>query len=189
MGPGDRLNSGGSLDRGEAIPKGRAGQRWYAVFTQNFREQRAARHLSEQGFRTYLAQYEKTVRHARRLQTVKRPLFPRYVFVSLDLSKDRWRAVNGTFGAVGLIMEGALPRPIPHGVVEALVAATDPGGLVRYDAALMAGDRVQLLTGPFAEMVGELLSIDEAGRVRVLLDMMGSKRSVRAQVGSLAPAG
>jgi transcription antitermination factor NusG len=55
----------------------------------------------------------KTIRHARKLTNVTAPLFPGYIFVQLDLTRDRWRSVNGTFGIASLIMQGERPHAVP----------------------------------------------------------------------------
>jgi hypothetical protein len=53
------------------------GARWYLVHTRPNSERKAEFNLQAQGFATFLPQIEKTIRHARRLKTVRRPLFSR----------------------------------------------------------------------------------------------------------------
>ena len=73
-------------------------ERWFLVHTLPHNERRAALHLGAQGFRTHFPTIEKTIRHARQLRTVRAPLFPRYLFLILNLERDRWLSVQGTFG-------------------------------------------------------------------------------------------
>jgi hypothetical protein len=54
------------------------GARWYLVHTRPNSERKAELNLQAQGFATFLPQIEKTIRHARRLKTV-RPLFLAFV--------------------------------------------------------------------------------------------------------------
>ena len=103
------------------------------------REIGAARQLERQGFRTFLPQMLKTVRHARQLRTVRAAVFPGYVFVALDLARDRWRSVNGTINVSRLIMGEDMPLPVPTGIVEALMAYRDASGLCRLDRDLQPG--------------------------------------------------
>src|SRR3954463_6816938 len=151
-----------------------AGERWYAGYSQPHRETRAQQQLTVQGFTAFLPLYRKTVRHARKLTTVSAPFFPRYLFVALDLSLDQWRSVNGTFGVTSLITDGAIPRPVPHGVVESLAEVSD-AGFVQPGKELKVGDSVRVLTGPFADLLGELVRIDGPSRVRVLLRLLGGE--------------
>ena len=78
-------------------------KRWYVAHTKPGQERMAEGHLERQGFHVYLPLREKKRRIGRRTDIIKAPLFPRYLFVELDLSVDRWRSVNGTFGVAYLV--------------------------------------------------------------------------------------
>jgi len=164
-----------------------AGERWYAVHSQPFAELRASLQLQNQGFRTFMPQRRKTVRHARQIKTVMAPLFPRYFFVVLDLTRDQWRSVNGTFGVSRLVMGGEQPHPVPRGVVEALIASTDADGFLNLTENLKPGSPVRLMTGPFAEQLAILEELDDVGRVRVLLDILGRKVRINTLANNLLP--
>ncbi|MBG0792621.1 hypothetical protein IYY11_04125 [Methylocystis sp. H62] len=138
-------------------------------------EARAQFHLLQQGFPTFLPLMMKTVRRARKLRDVCGAIFPTYIFVVLDLGRDRWRTVNGTFGVASLVMAGEGPARVPIGVVEQLLDYTDDDGLVRFDRSLCVGQSVRVTAGPFANAIGCLERLDSNGRVRVLLDIMGGK--------------
>jgi transcriptional antiterminator RfaH len=148
--------------------------RWYAVHTQPNRELRAKSQLENQGYEVFLPRCLKTVRHARKLTNVAAPFFPRYLFVRLDLVQHRWRSVNGTFGVISLVMQGEKPHPVPRGVVEAMIAFVDTSGFLCFKESLVVGTQVRLAAGPFAEQLGILDRLDDSGRVRVLLDIMGA---------------
>ena len=165
-----------------------SGQRWFAVHCRPQREAGALAQLQFQGYRVFMPVCWKTMRHARKLKTVRAPLFPRYLFVALDPNRDRWRAIKGTFGVCGLVMADAKPQPVPRGVVEKFMALTDNKGIMRFDSELAEGQPVRLLNGPFSEFVGELEQIDDAGRVRILLKVMGGQVPVWSEANSIAPA-
>lgn len=163
------------------------GDRWFAVHTLPRREFGAAKQLEFQGYRPFLPLHWKTVRHARRFRTIKSPFFPRYLFLRLNLTRDRWRSVNGTFGVSRLVMAGERPMPVPHGVVEALGAITDASGILSFSSLMQPGQKVRILTGPFAERIGELRHADDKNRVQILLDVMGVQVMVRSTTQVLAP--
>ena len=150
-----------------------AGERWYVVHTLPFAEKRAQAQLENQQFRTFLPKRQKTVRHARKLRTIIAPFFPRYMFVVLDLNRDRWRSVNGTFGVSSLVMSGELPCPVPSGIVESMLALADPEGLLDLQPNLKIGASVRLAAGPFGDQIAVLDRMDDSGRIRVLLNMLG----------------
>jgi transcriptional antiterminator RfaH len=164
------------------------GERWYVVHTLPACERRARTQLENQGFRTFLPRRHKTVRHARKLTNVEAAFFPRYLFVVLDLTRDRWRSVNGTFGVAGLVMQGEQPHPVPYGIVETLLASTDAHGMLQLGQKLKVGAPIRLAVGPFAEQLAILDRMDDSGRIRVLLGILGRQVPVSTHRSNALPA-
>jgi transcription elongation factor/antiterminator RfaH len=149
--------------------------RWYAVQCLAHRESAAASHLGNQNYRVFFPRRRKIRRHARKTESVLVPLFPGYLFVCLDISRDRWRSVNGTYGVAKLVMQGEYPAPVPVGVIEALQLSSDESSIVEWRPEIRPGDAVRVVAGPFSDMIGQLERLDGAGRVRVLLQLMGGQ--------------
>jgi transcription elongation factor/antiterminator RfaH len=162
-------------------------ERWYVARTLPQRELHAARQLNNQGFLTFVPRYWKNRRHARKVDTISAPLFPRYIFVVVDRTRDRWRSINGTLGVDRLLMYGGEPQAVPIGVVENLIADADTQGNVRFNFQFKQGDAVKVTAGPFADLVGQLERLDDNGRVRVLLEILGGKVRVALPQNFLAP--
>lgn len=129
----------------------------------------------------------KTVRHARKMSTVEAPFFPRYLFIVLDLGRDQWRKVNGTFGVARLVMRGDEPHPVPYGVVETMIASADISGFLDLAEKLRVGGPVRLMAGPFADQLAILEELDDSGRVRVLLDILGRQVRMTTEVRHVMP--
>lgn len=149
--------------------------RWYAATVYPGKEHVAERHLRIQGFEPFVPRCEKTVRHARRLETRSAAYFPGYMFIALDLGLQRWRSVNGTFGVRSLVTQGDRPLPVPSGLVERFIALTGEDGLLDFSAGLAAGASVRILSGPLADTIGRLDRLDPAGRARVLVAIMNGE--------------
>jgi transcription elongation factor/antiterminator RfaH len=162
-------------------------ERWFLAHTLPKSEWKAELHLGAQGFRTFQPQIQKTIRHARQLKTVRAPLFPRYLFVILDLERDRWLSVRSTVGVSRLFTQDGRPVPVPIGIVESLIERSE-ANLTRLDIDLVKGQHVRILTGPFADFVGTLERLDGAGRVQILLELMGTAVPVTLHRSALAPA-
>ena len=162
-------------------------ERWYVAYTRPRCEARAQIQLQNQGFRTFLPRRQQTVRHARKLTNVLAPFFPRYLFVVLDLTHHQWRSICSTVGVSSLVMQGARPHPVPTGVVETLVASSDALGLLQLRQQLRVGGSVRLAAGPFAERLAILQHLDDSGRIRVLLDILGRQVLVSTGYGSVLP--
>lgn len=152
-------------------------QSWYVVQTHPHAENKATAHLLRQGFEVYLPRYLKCRRHARKVDFVPAPLFPRYFFVAIDLSSQRWRAVGSTVGVSQLVSYGGEPAAVANDVIEGLRRREDDRGLIRLDAfrAFAPGDNIRVIGGAFSECLGLFESMNDAERVAVLLDLLGRK--------------
>ena len=155
------------------------GARWYVVQTQINGEVKAARNLLCQGYEVYLPRYIKRRRHARKVDFVAKPLFPRYLFVAIDMATQRWRSIQSTFGVSHLVTNGDEPAVVPEGVVRALKVREDAKGFVTLDAApaFAPGDKVRVLGGAFMDNAGLFNGMADHDRVSILLEMLG--RQVR----------
>lgn len=165
-------------------------QRWYVVQSQPNAELKAITHLNRQGFATYLPRYRKRRRHARRVEVVAAPLFPRYLFVSIDTAVQRWRSIYSTTGVSRLVGNGDLPTPIDERVVASLRGQEDDDGFVRLNCRpnFRAGDKIRLLDGVFADYLGLCEGIKDAERVAILLDLLGRKVRVMVDADSVVAA-
>ena len=184
--PGRRREVGGE-DMTYSLELG-PGERWFVARVLAHQENRAQFNLHRLGFRSFLPRLRRTIRHARKLRDTLNPLFPGYIFIVIDLSKQRWRSINGTFGVASLIMGAEQPTPVPPGVVEALVASYESRGVVRFDDGLEIGQKVRILSGPFAETICRLADLDDRGRVRVLLEIMGMEVAAQLDRSAIASA-
>lgn len=149
--------------------------RWYVAHTHPKLERTALDNLRRQGFLAYLPRYPKTRRHARRTEKIAAPLFPGYLFISMDIAATRWRAIRSTIGVRHLICQGDAPTPVPDGVVEDIQAREGADGLVavRDPLPFKAGDAVQIAGGPLREHTGWFECLTDDHRVMVLLTLLG----------------
>lgn len=164
--------------------------RWYVVQTQVNGEAKAAQNLLRQGYEIYLPRYLKRRRHARKVDFAAKPLFPRYMFVAVDMATQRWRSIQSTFGVARLISNGDEPAMVPEGVVAALRAREDEKGFVRLEARpdFAPGDKVRVLAGAFMDSAGLFNGMADHDRVSILLDMLGRKVRVLLDADMVAAA-
>ena len=154
-------------------------KRWYVVHTRPTGELRATLNLERQGFKTYLVRYLKERRHARKVERILQPLFPRYVFVSLDMDVDPWRSILGTFGVDYLVSNGDWPTPVPEGIVEDIRShENELGFIILSPNRLKPGQKVQIVEGPFAMQTALFQCATDNERAVFLLQILG--RQVRA---------
>ena len=102
------------------------------------------------------------------------PLFPGYIFIGLDPETAPWRAVNSTYGVNRLVSFGAgSPMPVPLSLVEKLQIRCDADGRLLPPKTLKKGDKVEILSGPFADFVTTIENIEPDQRIWVLLELFG----------------
>lgn len=148
---------------------------WYVVRTHTHAETKALVNLERQGYEVYLPLCRRWVTHARRREVAQRPLFQGYLFVRFDIGQTRWRSIMSTIGVIYLICHADLPTRVAEGVVEAIKTAEGDGffDYTHAVAKLQPGDKVRVVIGPFANMIGQLQTIVSKDRIRVLLEILG----------------
>ena len=157
-------------------------KKWYVVLSQAHSENKAEHHLQRQGFETYLPRFSKRRRHARKIESVLAPLFPRYLFVRIDMDVSPWRAVRSTVGVRDLISLGEWPTPVDDSIIEVIRNRENETGAVQlnYHTRWERGQKVRVAIGPMADVEGLFECIDDKHRVVVLLSLMG--REVRTHL-------
>ena len=162
-------------------------EHWYVVQSQPRAEARAVHHLIRQGYDAYLPRYLKRRRHARKVDVVATPLFPRYLFVRFDVNAVRWRAIRSTVGVTHLVCQGDLPTPAPDGIVEDIRAREDELGFVSMarDVPFRRGEMVRICDGALAEQLGLFECVTDEERVILLLDVLGRQIRVKLPLDSI----
>lgn len=163
--------------------------RWYVAHTHPRGERLALANLERQGFAAFLPEYLKRRRHARRMDWVRAPLFPRYLFVAMDIARARWRAIASTVGVSHLVCHGDRPAAVPDGVVEDIRARMDARGLVPVEPRIpfRRGDVVQVTSGALADQIGFFHCASDEERVVLLLDLLGRQVKVTLPLAAVAP--
>ena len=88
--------------------------KWYVAQVKPNGFASAEANLDRQGFETFMPLRRKTVRHARQMRDVLRPVFPGYLFIKFGSQRADWRKINSTLGVNKLIsFEVANRRPFP----------------------------------------------------------------------------
>jgi len=164
--------------------------RWYVVQTQPNSENKAITHLSRQGFKTYLPRFLKRRRHARRVEVVPAPLFPRYLFVEIDVAIQRWRSIYSTVGVSQLVCTGDTPTPVSDRVISLLKCREDAAGFIELEGRppFRVGEEVRVLDGAFSDCLGIYDGMSDRNRIAILLDLLGRKVRVLLDVERVVAA-
>jgi len=123
-----------------------------------------------------------------RWQELLRPVFPGYVFLSPHEGFRNWREVHVLRGFSRLVAFGSQgPARVPAELVEGIRRRCDPDDVLRRGEGLEPGQEVKVMTGPFADIVARIESLEPDARAVLLIDLLG--RQVRTTVAraDLAP--
>ena len=139
------------------------------------------RNLSQQGFKTFLPFQSCTRKSQTKFSTNIEPLFPGYMFVSIDLDKEPWHKINSTLGVSRLICQDGIPMKVPKEIVIALMSRCDSSGKLLPPRSLASGDSVKILSGALADFIATVETFETKQRIWVLMEIMG--QVTRVQVG------
>lgn len=156
---------------------------WYLVQFKSNSHKLAELNLNKQGFKTFLPLQNSTSRSGSKFLTKTKPLFPGYMFVSIELKAAPWRKINSTLGVSRLICQDGVPKKVPLEIVSALMSRCDSFGKLLPPGSFESGDSVAILSGALASFVATVETIDTNKRIWVLMDAMGRRTKVQ-----LAPA-
>ena len=162
---------------------------WHVVYTQPRNEMLACEQLERQGFEVFLPRYLKRRSHARVVDMVPAPLFPRYLFTAFDDRATGWRVVRSTRGIVDLVRSGHGLAWVPEIVIDELRRRRDGQGfvLLARQLDLGRGQRIRIDSGAFAACDAIFEAHTDDDRVKVLLSLLGREVVVDVPIAAVVP--
>lgn len=154
-------------------------ENWFVAQLKPQGLRRAEENLARQGFLSFCPKrQESLVRGGRRL-TRDAPLFPGYLFVHFDPAVSGWSSINATRGVTRLILSDIRrPTPLPEPFMAGLIARCDARGRIGAPQDLKVGDRIRVISGPFADTVARIETLEEGERLGILMDLMGRETRI-----------
>lgn len=165
--------------------------RWYAVICKQRKEFVAVENLIRQNFCVYLPRIQIRKRRAGRWIDNVEPLFPRYLFIKINMLLQNTAPIRSTLGVVGLLRFAQTPAVVPDAVISAIQAREDAatGLLQDQRQQFKVGEAVQVIEGPLKGLEGVFNQARGDGRVMVLLELLGQMNRVVIERDWVMPAG
>jgi len=162
--------------------------RWYVAQTLPRREFLAIANLGLQSFVTFWPRFWKARRRGRKTDTSLAPLFPGYIFVQLDIDQNPWRTINGTFGVRQLVIGASTyPKAMPCEAMSHILSRCKNGVMNELLESIKPGQITRIISGPLADTLVSIDRLDDGGRVRVLLNILGAQNSISVPREHLGP--
>jgi len=156
---------------------------WHLIHTKPRQERTAREQLERQDYTTYLPE----IRQPGQARSPTSPLFPRYLFIRLTAGLDDWTPIRSTRGVSSLVRVGMNPAIISDQLVAAIQQRADADGLHRLPAKTFTkGDRVRLVSGPFADYEAIFSEQRAENRAIILLNLIGQQNRIEVSTDSIA---
>ena len=121
-----------------------------------------------------------------RLHIIEEPLFPRYLFISLDASRygQNWSPIRSTWGVSGLVSFGSEPAKINSVLID-LLRQQEQGLSQDPQRLFSTGESLLVAKGPFAGMQAVYQMASGENRAMVLIELMGKAAQMQIAPASL----
>lgn len=162
---------------------------WFVVELQRHKAAFAEASLRAQGFGVFHPKMWVTGRQFGRPADRLRSLFPGYCFVNCELSPGNWRALKSTHGVKGFAgPTGIAPTPMDESVIHELMERCPRDIFDPTTLEIKKGQHVTVQGGAFNGAFGRIHEVDDRGRVRILMSILGAERTILVRRSSLRPA-
>ncbi len=155
---------------------------WYLLQCKPRQDARAMEHLTRQGFHGYSPTMWMEAAGTGKAKRARQPIFPGYIFIRMR-EQDSWSALRSTRGVSRIVSFNGKPCRVEDGLVDHLKQRCATGSELRV---LMAGERVQIKQGPFAELDAVFKAMDGSERVILLLNILNREQIVRVPITHLS---
>ena len=160
-------------------------KKWYILQFKPNAHHVASKNLNHQGFETFLPMHDITSRKLSRYISTSKPLFPGYMFIKFDRAESNWHKINNTYGVSRLITFNSILKSVPNSFVDSLIEQYDLSGKLITIQELRKGERVTVLTGPFANFSATVEKYETDQRIWILMDLMGRKTKTQTPLNAL----
>ncbi len=155
---------------------------WYALQHKPAQGDRALAHLQNQGIACFYPKVSVEKFRAGKRVKSREPLFPGYLFVSLEQTDPMWAKLRSTRGVIRIVGFGNRPVPIPDEILEHIKTSLNA---VEEKGGIRPGDPVELQEGPFKGLNAIFQAYDGEERAIVLISFMQKQQRIKVPVSAL----
>ena len=151
---------------------------WYVLHTKSRFENVVNEGLTKKSLKVFLPKIQVRSKRRYRKVMIRVPLFPGYLFVQTSLEPTEHIEIVKTVGAVRLVGNKDGPIPVPSETVDSLKIIVQGNDSVTTGSRFKKGDRVIVVHGSFAGVVGTFVRHRGKGRVIVNIEALGQYAGV-----------
>lgn len=136
-------------------------KRWYALHTRSRHEKCVGNFLGKTGIHVYVPLRRVRSYRLDRNVTVDFPAIPGYIFVYCTLTAEIRALIKRTSGVLNLVTNAGSPAIIPDAQIESLRILLGRSDAPDPHPYFAVGSRVRVIRGPFKDIEGVLVRLDE----------------------------
>jgi transcriptional antiterminator RfaH len=139
----------------------------------------AIQNLERQGYETFLPKMQITQRQKQKFINKNIYVFPGYLLVCFNPDLIPWAKINSTYGVTKILAFNNKPAEISSDLVLELKKRYEINSNLTQKERLQKGDSIKFYTGPFADLIARVESVDEKNRIWILFEAMGGYRRLK----------
>ena len=166
----------------ENINKSVDNLKWLLVYTKANQELTAKRNLENQNFEVFLPLISKNHEN---LKNKYKAVFPRYLFLCIDPSKDNWLSINSTQGVQNLVSFGQELSTVSNEIILKLKSKVDKNNIFHPKKTVseyISGEQIKIKEGRFKGLDAIFLSKSGEERSKLLIKFLS--RELIADIAS-----
>ena len=150
---------------------------WYAIYVRSRHEKKVHQLLLKKGVESSLPLIKTTRKWSDREKKIEIPLFRGYVFVRIDVGKDKLNIIK-TDGVVKFIGIRSNPSRIPDEQIHWVHMMVEESDTVQSEKEIPLGQKVRVIAGPFKGIEGVVLRSGNRSRLVVHIESIMNAVSV-----------
>ena len=116
--------------------------KWIIVQTKSNCENKACLNLKRQGYDVFFPKLKKKISRFNKFINIIKPLFPGYIFVSIN-SNQNWSKIKNTYGILNILKFGDYFYFLPSDVVDSIKRRCDINGFAIDYKKYVKGEKVK----------------------------------------------
>jgi len=151
---------------------------WYVLHTKSRFENVVNEGLVKKSMEVFLPKVQIRSRRRDRKVMIRVPLFPGYLFVKTNLDPVEHLEIVKTVGVVRFIGNKEGPVSVPSDTIDSLKIMVKGDNTITTGSRFRKGDRVIVVHGPFAGVIGTFVRYRGKERVIVNIEALGQYAGV-----------
>lgn len=135
-------------------------------------------HLRNQCYDFFAPKRQETIRTTQIFKKIYRLLFPGYIFIRIDPNSKDVISLNSTFGISRLVRRGdGKVAILPDEFISNLMDLHNKN-IICEKSDFKKGKKILWIDGPFSGKIGEILKLDQNGRLKILFQILEESRII-----------